>query len=169
VRSQNDLGSDAVPERAIPFLRFELSGRPLGIPGALVREVARAVAITPLPKAPPVIEGVINVRGVLVPVLDVRRRFGLSPSPLAPEQYLLVAEAGERLVALRVDQVLDVFPVDEGTIESPARIAPGTEYVAGIARLPDGLLVIHDLEAFLSLDEAARTDEALVRLPAEAP
>lgn len=143
------------------LLTFEVGVSRFALPAGLVREVVRAVAIAALPKAPPIVEGVINFRGTLVPVLDVRQRFSIAPAPLAPEQHLIIAQAGTRLVALRVDRALDLVVVDEDAVESAARVAPGTEYVAGIAKLPDGLLVIHDLDRFLSLDEDNRIGVAL--------
>src|ERR1051325_3715596 len=143
------------------LLTFEVAAKRLALSSECVHEVVRAVAIAALPKAPPVVEGVINLRGTLVPVLDLRQRFTLPSAQLAPEQHLIIAQAGTRLVALRVDRALHLVVVDVDAIESAARIAPGTEYVAGIAKLADGLLVIHDLERFLSLDEGARVDAAL--------
>jgi purine-binding chemotaxis protein CheW len=140
---------------------FEVAGRRFGLSAEALREVVRAVAITALPKAPPIVEGVINLRGTLVPVLDIRQRFELPPTPLAPQQHLLIAQAGARLVALRVDRALDLVALDRRAIESAAGVVPGVEYVAGIARLADGLLVIHDLETFLSLDEARQVDAAV--------
>jgi purine-binding chemotaxis protein CheW len=104
---------------------------------------------------------VINFRGALVPVLDIRQRFDLPPQPLALDQHLIIAQSGPRVVALRVDRALALVEVDEGAIEPAARVIPGAEYVTGIARLPDGVLVIHDLERFLSLDEGHGVDAAL--------
>ncbi len=145
------------------FLAFEIAGCRFALAAGALREVVRVVAVAALPKAPPIVEGVINIRGTLVPVLDIRQRFGLPPTPVAPEQHLLVAQAGSRVVALRVDRALDLVAVDEGAIESAARVAPGVEYVAGVAKLPDGLLVIHDLERFLSLDESQQLDAVLAQ------
>jgi len=142
------------------LLTFEVGGSRFALPVRLLHEVVRAVAIAPLPKAPPIVEGVINVRGTVVPILDIRQRFGLSPTPVAPEQHLLIAQSGGRVVALRVDRAVDLVSVDEAAIESAARVVPGAEYVAGIAKLPDGLIVIHDLERFLSLEEAGQLDAA---------
>jgi purine-binding chemotaxis protein CheW len=119
------------------------------------------VAIAPLPKAPPIVEGVINLRGTLVPVLDLRQRFGLPSVPVAPEQHLVIARTGHRVVALRVDRALGFVDVEERAIVPPERVAPGAEHVAGIAKLPDGLLVIHDLDRFLSLEEARQVDAAI--------
>jgi len=150
----------AAPVSTQQLLTFEVGGSRFALPSRLLHEVVRAVAIAPLPKAPPIVEGVINVRGTVVPMLDIRQRFGLSPTPVAPEQHLLIAQAGSRVVALRVDRAVDLVSVDEAAIESAARVVPGVEYVAGIAKLPDGLLVIHDLERFLSLEEAGQVDAA---------
>lgn len=143
------------------LLVFTLDDNRYALLAENVREVVRAVAIARLPKAPSIIEGVINVRGVLVPVLDIRRRFGLPARPLDPAQHLIVATAGGRTVALRVDRVHDLVDVRANDIEMAEPVAPGAEHVAGIARLAHGLLVIHDLEGFLALDEGARLEAAL--------
>jgi purine-binding chemotaxis protein CheW len=124
------------------------------------------VAIAPLPSAPGIVEGVINAHGTLVPVLDIRQRFGLRRAPLTVDQHLVLAWAGRRLVALRVDRALELMAVEDCDIEPADRIAPGAEQVAGIARLADGLLVIQDLEQFLSLEEGERLDAAIPRAPA---
>lgn len=162
--------SRTTEQNSLQVLTFDLGGRRFALPASLVREITRTVAVAPLPKAPPIIEGVINFRGMLVPMLDVRRRFGLSAKALAPEQHLVIALAGRRVVALRVDRALDLTTVDARAIASADQVAPGSEYVAGIARLPDGLLIIHDLESFLSLDEARQVDGALAEVePAQTP
>jgi purine-binding chemotaxis protein CheW len=119
------------------------------------------VRISALPQAPTIVEGVINYRGTLVPVLDARARFGLSHTPLDPTQHFIVAQAGPRLVALRVDRATDLITVAEAMIRPVGEAAPGARYVAGIARLPDGLVVIHDLERFLALEEGEQLDHAM--------
>jgi purine-binding chemotaxis protein CheW len=144
-----------------PVLTFSLGSQRFGLPSHQIREIVRAVAIAALPQAPPIVEGVINYRGLVVPVLDVRARFRLPPAPLHPDQHFIVAQAGPRLVALRVDHASDLLPVDSDLIHPPARVVPGTAYVAGVAQLPDGVLVIHDLETFLALEEAAQLDRAV--------
>lgn len=121
----------------------------------------RAVSIVPLPNAPPIIEGVINVRGALVPVLDIRKRFGLPASENAPSQHLILAEAGERSVALRVDRAHELVTVAPDDIVPADQTIAGVGIVSGLALLPDGVLVIHDLERFLSLEEVRATATAL--------
>jgi purine-binding chemotaxis protein CheW len=144
----------AAASPVVHLLVFEMAGRKLALLASAVREVVRAVAIAPLPKAPAIVEGVINFHDTLVPVLDLRRRFGLPSIPVTPQQYFILAQAGPRVVALRVDQAVDVVTVPETSVEEANGLVPGLEYVAGIARAPDGLLIIHDLGTFLSLDEA---------------
>lgn len=143
-------------------LTFQLGHSRFGIEATAVQEVVRAVAIAALPTAPPIVEGVINVRGTIVPVLDIRARFALTPSPLHPSQHFVIAHAGTRLAALRADRAEDLHDVPADALESPAESTPGVGYVAGIARLPDGLIVIHDLDAFLSAEEGWSLDTAMV-------
>lgn len=152
----------------VTLLVFTLGDARFGLGIPFVREVVRAVAIAPLPKGPAIAEGVINYRGTIVPVLDVRQRFHLSPAPLHPDQHFIVAQAGPRLVALRVDRATELLGVNPSAIAPATAVLPGVEHTAGVARLPDGLLVIHDLERFLALDEATQLDEALGGAPERA-
>lgn len=145
----------------LDILAFKLSGHDYAIPLADVERLWRMVALTPLPKAPPIVEGVINVQGRVVPVLDIRTRFRLPAKPTQPSDYLVVARAGTRRVALRVDRVVDVMAIDGDDVEDAAASVPQSEYVAGIAKMPDGLLLIHDLVAFLSEAEGATLAAAL--------
>ena len=143
------------------LLTFEVAGRQLALPAGVLLELTRAVAITPLPKAPPIVEGVINFRGVLVPVLDIRQRLGHPARALAPDQHFILARSGPRAVALRVDRVLELVSVADEAVESAAPVVSGLEHVAGLAKVSDGVLVIQDLERFLTLDEAREVDAAV--------
>jgi purine-binding chemotaxis protein CheW len=115
----------------------------------------------PLPAAPPVIEGVVNLRGAVVPILDLRARFSLGARPLHPDDHLVFAEAGPRVVGFRVDRVLDLVPVPEDLIDAARDVTPAAEYLEGFAKLPDGLVLIHDPASFLSRAESSKLDEAL--------
>jgi purine-binding chemotaxis protein CheW len=143
------------------LLTFALGDQRFALPSSAVTEIVRLVAAARLPGAPDIVEGVVNLRGRLVPVLDVRARFGVPPAEPDPDQHLIVARAGLRLVALRVDRALELVSVAADAIEPTARVAPGVPLVKGCARLADGVLVIHDLERFLSLDAGVRLDAAL--------
>ena len=149
----------AGPTREI--LVFEVASQRYGLPTADVRELVRAVTITPLPNAPAAIEGVVNVRGHVLPVLDVRARFRLPAKPLDPSDHFIVASAGARGVILRVDRATHLALVDEASVQPPQTLGPSATYVAGVAKLDDGLVLIHDLTTFLSAAESASVDEAL--------
>ena len=139
------------------ILLFEVAGRRLGVPLTSVREVLRACAVEPLPDGPPAVEGVIDVGGRLVPVFDLRRRLGVEPRPVDPGEHFILAEAAGRAVALRADRV-------DWLSDAPDAAAGLRELGAGwrgVARLPDGLALIHDLDAFLGDAEARALDEAL--------
>lgn len=126
---------------------------------ACVREILRAILITPLPEAPLVIEGVIDVRGDLVPVYDLRLRFGLPPRALHPDDRFIVAWTGDRLAALRCERTGWIEAVPADAIDRP-EFASG-ERIAGVARLPDGVVLIHDLATFLEEAEAQDLARAL--------
>jgi purine-binding chemotaxis protein CheW len=147
----------------VQVLLFEVERRVLALHVGAVREVVRAVSITPLPMAPRVVEGIINYRGTLVPVLDIRGRFGLPPVPLEPDQHFLIVQAAGRLVALRVDRAQDVLEVDAATIEAAEGVVPGAAHVVGLAGHPSGVVVIQDVDHFLSLHESAEVEAALAR------
>jgi purine-binding chemotaxis protein CheW len=149
----------------IQLLAFELSARRLALPVELVETIVWAVRITPLPHAPPFVEGLINLRGRVVPVVDLRRRFGLATVPLALEQRFVVVRNGHRTLALRVDRVDAVVTVEPEAVERAERVVPGARHAAALVRLPDGVLVIQDLEALLSSEDGAQLDEAIAAGP----
>jgi purine-binding chemotaxis protein CheW len=119
------------------------------------------VAIAPLPDAPPIALGAVNVEGRLVAVLDLQRRLGLPPCELGRAARLLVVSVGRRTVALPVDDVVGVTEVPADAIVDAGDVLPELGVVAGIAVLGDGMTLIHDLEAFLSLEEERALQEAL--------
>ncbi len=140
---------------------FALDRQRFALPLESVERALRLVDVRPLPRAPRIVRGVIDVAGRIVPVVLPRERFGLPPRESGLEDRLLMARAGTRTVALLVDEVDGVAECDESRLVDAAALVPGAGYVRGIARLDDGLVVIHDLDTFLSLDEARRLDEAL--------
>jgi len=128
---------------------------------AAVRKTVRMVEITPLPQAPEMVLGVINFHGVVVPVLNIRRRFRLSERTAGLGDQLIIARTANRLVALVVDAVSDVIFLSPEQLVDPAGILPRLEYVEGVALLEGGLVMIHDLDAFLSLEEERALEAAI--------
>ncbi len=145
----------------MPFLLFTLDGQSYALGANVVERVIRAVEATPLPKAPGIVQGVINARGEIIPVINLRRRFGLPERAIRVSDRMIIAATSKRRVALVADSVRDVMEADERQISEPDQIAPGTSYVKGVMKLGDELVVIHDLETFLSLDEQTALDTAI--------
>ena len=149
------------PADHVELLVFELSGIRYALELRSVREVLPAVLITPLPDAPPVIEGIIDVRGEIVPVYDVRMRFGLPPRPLNLDERLVLAWTGSRVVGFRCERTEWQEEVPRALIEGPQSVRGAGRHLAGVARLPDGLVLIQDLELFLDEAESAGLDDAM--------
>jgi purine-binding chemotaxis protein CheW len=147
------------------YLLFTLDDRRFALPVAQVREAVPAVAVTPLAGAPGVVEGVIDVHGTIAPVLDLRARFGLPAKAVSADEHLVLAHAGPRLVALRVDRATDVATLDDAAVAARAD-DPALRHLAGVASLADGLVLVADLEAFLTQGEGAALAAALAREPA---
>jgi len=137
-----------------------MDGHRFGLYAADVLEILRAATPTPLPGAPQAVSGVLNLRGTLVPVYDVRARFGLQPRPMQATDHLVVANAG-RKVAILVEQVHALVPVLTANIAAARDLPTASDGVAGVARMADGILVIFDLRRFLSDVESAQLDAAL--------
>ncbi len=125
------------------------------------------VEVTPLPRAPEVVLGVINLQGKVVVALDVRRRFGLSPYEPSPNNHLIVARTASRTVTFPVDAVVGLVERPSQDITALESIVPATDCLDGVAKLDDGLLFIHDLDRFLSLDEEQRIANLLTEEPGD--
>lgn len=133
-----------------------------------VREVVRASAIVPLPDAPPVIQGVIDYRGRVIPVFDLRVRFGAPRRPVQPDEHFIVIRAADRVVALRADRAVGLERVEESNVQPRAAVSVAGAYVAGLATLEHGVVLIADAHAFLSESESALLAAALSALPDDA-
>lgn len=168
--AEPDLSSTAQPsvdDTGIGSLRitvFSVDSQRYGLPVAVTERVVPMVAVSPLPGAPAVVAGAINLHGDVVPVLDVRRRLGLAAREYGPAARLLVARSRLRVVALAVDDVAGVTDVDAKAVIPPETVLPGIEHVSGVAAVADGLILIHDLDAFFSLDEERQLAASLAKV-----
>lgn len=140
---------------------FILNGQRYALYLSAVERVVRAVEVTPLPKAPDIVCGIVNVQGRVIPVFNLRRRFHLPEREIAPSDQLIIAHARRRPVALAADAVSGVLEYSERLAVSAEDILPGAEHLEGVVKLEEGLVLIHDLERFLSLDEEAALERAL--------
>lgn len=149
-------------DRTSQLVVFALDDQRYALRLSAVDRVVRMAHVTALPKAPDIVTGIINVQGRIVPVINVRRRFGLPERP-APSltDRLVFAHTTRRPVALVADTVAGVLEYPEEEIVEMERVIPDAGYIEGIAKLKDGLILIHDLDGFLSLDEEGQLDRAL--------
>jgi purine-binding chemotaxis protein CheW len=150
------------------LLAFAIDDHTFALPLERVERAIRAVAITPLPQSPAIVLGVIDIAGFIMPVIDLRRRCGLPERPLGLADQLLIARSSQRQLAMVVDAALGVIDCAAQDFVAVDSIVPGTNYLRGIVKGPSGMILIHDLDTFLSLEESAVLDLALASI-AEAP
>ncbi len=137
---------------------FSLDAQLYGIPLGQIERVVRAAATTRLPKAPAIVFGVIDVAGEVIPVLNVRKKFRLPEREIGVDDHFLIARTQRHKVALQIDRAEGVAKVPSIDVIGIGRMV---ELMKGVVKLADGLVVIHDLDTFLSLDEERALDEAL--------
>ena len=130
---------------------FNLANEVYGIHINTVREIIRMQTVTYVPDAPEYVEGVINLRGRVIPVIDLRRRFRLPVAEPGPNTRVLVVDIAGEDIGVIVDAVTEVRRIATSLIEMPAAIATTTDsyYIEGIAKLEHGLLILLDLERAL--------------------
>lgn len=135
------------------LVSFVVGGEVFGIDILKVQEIIRPTQITSIPNASRLVEGVINLRGRIIPIVSLRRRFGLpDASDEQHESRIIVVDLERRVVGFRVDGVRQVLAVDGAQSEPPPELSSGAgaDYVRGVAKLEDGLLLLLDLERVLA-------------------
>lgn len=146
---------------------FTLGDFRCALPLSCVEKVVRAVEISPLPKAPEIILGVINKAGTLIPVIDIRRRFRFPQRELSIDDRYVIAKTAKRLVALVVDAVDEITELtDEELVPAEADL-PFAEHLKGVAKIKGNLIMIYDLDQFLSLDEEQVLSSAISTISSE--
>lgn len=143
------------------YVVFLLDEQPYGVGLSTVTRAIRAVEITPLPQAPAIVMGIINLEGRIIPVVNIRRRFRLPERELALTDQFIIARASRsaadaengRLLALVADRILGVRELSAQETAAADTILPGLEYLEGVAKTELGMVLIHDLRSFLSLEE----------------
>lgn len=143
------------------YLIFSLESSAYALPVHAVDRVLRAVRLQPLPQAPPLIAGLVNVHGEILPVLDLRRRFELPPKPPEPHHALIRIHTSRRDLLLTCDQAegLQAFP--EADLVDSHKLVEKLDYVSAVIRTDEGMILLCDAEALLAPLEAEQLDEAL--------
>jgi len=140
-------------ETLLHLVTFQLGKEEYGVEIASVQEIIRATDITPVPGAPSHVRGVINLRGKIIPVVDLRRRFALATVEASESQRIIVVELGEKRIGMLVDSVSQVIKVPAGVVEEMPEEATSVDenFIKGVGKLENRLVIILDLNKSLLL------------------
>lgn len=140
-------------ETLLHLVTLQLGNEEYGVEIASVQEIIRATDITPVPGAPAHVRGVINLRGKIIPVVDLRRRFALAAVEAGESQRIIVVELGEKRIGMLVDSVSQVIKVPAGVVEEMPEEATSVDenFIKGVGKLENRLVIILDLNKSLLL------------------
>ena len=147
-------GENAANE--LQLVIFRLGGEEFGLEVGQVKEIIRMQNITPMPKAPDFIEGVINLRGQIVAVMDLANKFGLGVREKTEKSRIVVVEVDENIVGMIVDEVPEVLRISEDRVEpAPDMIESQVknEFITGVGKFEDRLIIILDANKILDQEE----------------
>jgi purine-binding chemotaxis protein CheW len=147
--------------REAQIVVFKLGCEDYGIEIGQVREIIRRREITPMPWQPPYVEGVINVRGTIIPVVNLNKRFGLE-GDASTHPHTIIVESGDGLIGMLVDAVSEVIRVPPDQIHPVPSITTGVDskYLRGICRLGERLLIFLDVKKVVKLTPTATSQNA---------
>jgi purine-binding chemotaxis protein CheW len=140
----------------VQVIVFRLGEERYGVDISQVREIIRPSQITRIPNAPDFVEGVINLRGQITTIVNLRKRFGMSPKPIDNDTRIIVVEHNNAIIGMMVDTVNEVKYLPQRDIEALPSIITAREearFLKGVGKLPDGLLILIDLNKVLNEGE----------------
>lgn len=142
-------------EELLQLVSFHIGTEEFGLDILRVQEINRMVEITRVPNAPPFVTGVINLRGRVIPIVDLRERFGLARKENDKNTRIIVVELKGRVVGFVVDSVQEVLRIPKSITEPPPPMVAGigSEYITAVGKLEDRLLILIDLERILTTTE----------------
>ena len=161
-----DMATEAVAALAGKYLTFALGGEEYGLPVLKVREIIKMMDITSVPQVPAHVKGVINLRGKVIPVVDLRLKFGLAAHDYTERTCIIVVEvamaASHVMMGIVVDAVSDVLTIGAQDIEQTPEFGErvDTHYLSGVAKVKGTVKVLLDLDRVLGTDGAAATPAA---------
>jgi purine-binding chemotaxis protein CheW len=148
---KNQKGSKAQTEELFQLVSFTIGQEEFGLDIQCIQEINRMVEITRVPNAPDYVTGVINLRGKVIPIIDLRKRFGFPPKESDKNTRIIVVELGGMVVGFVVDTVSEVIRIPKSITEPPPAIVAGigSEFITAVAKLENRLLILLDLERIL--------------------
>ncbi len=153
IGQESDPSSQRVPDLLHQFLAFRLADELFAIEILRVQEIRGITPITPIPNAPRYIRGVMNLRGTIVPVIDLRLRFGLGEAEYNKFTVIIVVRLGSRIIGLVVDAVSDVLDVAANAIEAPPELGAriDTSFLNGMLQRGDDIILLLNLDQLVGL------------------
>jgi len=164
-READFVDNDSAVRKERQIVAFTLGTEIYGVDIASVREIIPIQKIVSVPRAPDFVEGIINLRGRVIPVLDLRKHFGFEKKMGDPNQRIVLVEAGSESIGVIVDSVSSVLRIPDDSVEPPAFVivGPEIEYIYGIAKVDGDLIVLLDLTRIISDAEKRSLKEADLR------
>ncbi|HTW22625.1 MAG TPA: chemotaxis protein CheW [Candidatus Baltobacteraceae bacterium] len=149
-------------EKELQVVGFRIGRETFGLPISIVREIVRVPEITSVPNAPDYIEGVINLRGRIIPIVDLRKRFGDKTFEVSKKNRIVVVELDSRVIGLIVHSASEVLRIPPSEVEAPHNVFQEGElnYITGVGKLNGRLVILLDLSRILQRGELRRLDDA---------
>jgi purine-binding chemotaxis protein CheW len=146
---------------SLEVLLFSLDEPRYALNLSAVETVIRMVELTPLPGAPEIVQGMINYHGRIIPLVNIRRRFNLPERDRELNDRVIIARTFMRPVALTVDSIIGIRTVEASEISETGHALPFAAYIQGAAKVDGDIILIYDLDLFLSLDEEQQLNNSL--------
>ncbi len=146
------------------YLFFKIEHRLFALPAAMVERVERSVEINPLPGAPEVIAGAINVAGRILPVYNIKKKMGIPADNIELDDHLIIISTEKRKAALLCDSVEGVMELADSAVDTGEKIYKKPQYVSGLIKAGDGIALISDIENFLTGAEEKDLSESLEKI-----
>ena len=155
--SKNEANND----ETLQIITFKVGKEEFSVSILQVQEIIRITDITKVPNSPPFVEGVINLRGNVIPVIDSRKRFGLPQAEKTDASRVIVVDSDGKIVGLIVDSVTEVLQLSRSTVEAPPDIVGGvdSDYIEGVGKYDNRLVILLNLSKLLNFKGSERLDE----------
>lgn len=139
----------------LQLVTFGLGTEEFAVDILAVQEINRTMALTRVPQSPAEVEGVINLRGKIIPVIDLRKRFGMDAGAQTEQSRIVVVEVHGRVIGFLVDRVSEVLRISSKIVEpAPSMVTSvNSDFIAGVGKLPDRLLILLDLKKLFDAKE----------------
>ena len=147
----------------LQLVTFMIGNEEYGVDILFVHEINRTIQITRVPNTPSFVDGVVNLRGKIIPIVNLRKKLGLDKKRIDNDTRIIVIEMGGTIIGFVVDKVKEVLRVPSGLFENPPDITNGanSEYIKAVGKLDDRLLLMIDLEKVFTNNEAIELKQAV--------